>query len=132
MKKNKNIDYTHKVTLDGLVKRATEKAELAKTPINIYVPSLGGVIEFERPKPFEVDELIEQMSSGDISNREANAILIYNSCSMLQDSSLHDELGVKDPIKVVEKIFTTAEIGEIGDKLYSHDVVEGEIEVVKN
>ncbi len=132
MKKNMAIDKNAKVTLDSMVKRAARRAEIAKIPLTIYIPSLEGNVDFERPSDLEVKEAVRQINSGELESDEANAMIIYNACPLLRSDELQQQLEVKDPVKVVEKIFSPAEIAEISNKIVNHDEVEGEIEVIKN
>jgi hypothetical protein len=120
------------VTIDSIIKRATKRRDDKAKPLTLYVPSLEGEMEFEKPDTVEVIELRRAIESGDIDTTEMYVRTVYNASKQLQDKELQEQLGVKDPVEVVTKVFTLAEIVALAAKILNHDDVEGDIEVVKN
>ena len=120
-----------KCTLDNLVKRAAKRAELANEPMTIYVPSLDAEIDFIRLTEIEKKEFLTSYSSGNVDSIEINYQILYNCCPLMQDKALHELLEVTNPVDVVGKVFSMAEVGVIADMLL--EIKDGDgIKLVKN
>jgi hypothetical protein len=132
IERNMKMKKNEVVTIDSIIKRATKRRDDKAKPLTLYIPSVGGEMEFEKPDTVEVIELRRAIESGDIDTTEMYVRTVYNASKQLQDKELQEQLGVKDPVEVVTKVFTLAEIVELAAKILNHDDVEGDIEVVKN
>lgn len=123
-----------RITFDDLIKRKQQRdndmGKLLELPINSMD---GKTLVFHRLNSVDILNIIDTMSEKSASAAvRAYSVLIYDSCDMLHDISLHEALGIVDPRDVVGAIFTSNEILTIGDKLMDFNECAEEAEELEN
>ncbi len=126
------------VTFDQLVQRKTQKEEFQQQTTEIYSEELNASLVIHRPTESQLLEAMEYLSdTDDFSKRlEGFRRLVYRCCDALQDTKLHEALGIADPFDTVNMLFTTLGIAELGGQIAEFCGIfkktENDIEAVKN
>lgn len=115
MKKDKPVI---KLTAKDLI---AKKMELLKGKFKtIYIPSIDGDLEFEKP---DKETALMMLDAGLVHSADANALYeasrraIYECCPTLRCKELHAEYDVTDPYDIVDKFMDVNEICVIGGEL---------------
>lgn len=127
------MDKKTKLTLNELVKRKAQIQESRKTKKtqNLYIKSLDGVITIEEASRNVLVDTIE-MEKDDVL--KSQKYLLYN-CIVepnVKDKSLQEEFECIEPYDIVDKIFSTGEIGQICNALLSLSGYTSGVEVVED
>lgn len=104
-------EQLQKITFEQLVARSIQREHDKMKVAEIEVPSIGGTILLKKIPENKLLDIIDEGQKGDSlsENFAAERKLIYMCCPILQDTKLHQELGVVEPYDVVEKIFDLQE-----------------------
>lgn len=122
------------------VKKATLKDLLIKKNIReenkfkskeVYIESIDKTLVFNKLSEEKTLDLMSEVKDLENINLRENYELckqmIYFSCSMLQDTELHKELEITDPLDVVPTLFTMKEVffltAEIKDLIGIEDFI---------
>lgn len=127
-----------KITFEQLVQRSIQREQDKMKVKEIEISSIGGTLLL---KKISENKLLDIIDEGQKTNCLSENIaverkLIYLCCPMLQDTKLHQELGVTEPFDVVEKLFDLQETDFIAKEIMKlHDVenfAEQTTEEIKN
>lgn len=123
-----------KATFDDLIRRKEQKEHDQYKIKNIYVTSMDKELTFKKPSDDTVCDVLDTMEDMKCMSKviEGYKKLIYLCCDMLQDSKLHEALGVQDPFDTVNKLFNLADITEIGEQLLELIDFNKKVDKVKN
>ena len=108
-----------KATLKDLIAKQLQKENNKDKTYEIPVKSMGKSLIFKRPSDELKLDLIDEIGDGK-NIRNVIAVykkLIYLTCDLLQNTELHEELGVVDPFDTVDKIFDLDDLMNIGEQL---------------
>ncbi|MFV0517816.1 MAG: hypothetical protein ACK5MV_10525 [Aminipila sp.] len=109
-----------KATFKDLVARKRQKEESLLKFKEIEVKSMEKSLIFKKPS----DDMVLDVMDGIGTSADTRAVtkaykkLIYMSCDALQDTELHKELDVIDPLDTVDAIFDLSDILTIGEELF--------------
>ena len=108
------MDRTKKLTLEALIARKAQREADKAEYKTVFVPSLEGCLTL---KKLPAMRFAAMMGRYDSTNFEENltfeAELVYASCPMLQDRSLQEAYGVKDPLDIVLAVLDD-DLGALG------------------
>jgi len=127
-----------RVTFEQLVQRKSQKEEIQKQTTEIYSEELDASLVVHCPTDDQILEAMEYLSQlVDYPKRlEGFRRLVYRCCDVLQNTKLHEALGVVDPFDTVNALFTIPEIVELGGQIADFcglfRKTENDIEAVKN
>lgn len=115
-----SAELDKKLTLQDLIAKKILKDEQKDLNKDIYVESLEGTLNFQKPLEEDIISAIEKMDNGtDMQdNLEAMKSLIYKCCPMLRNAELQKSYEVKDPQDIVKELFTLTERSEIFEELF--------------
>ncbi len=104
-------EQLQKITFEQLVEKSMQR-ERDKMKVKVVeIPSMGGTLLLQKIAEKKVLEILDSVQSDqnlvNIIGEERK--LIYLCCPMLQDTKLHEALGVSDPLDVVAKLFDIKE-----------------------
>jgi len=123
-----------KATLQDFLAKKAKKEASKNATIDVFVTSMNRTIALKKPSD---DRLYEYANS--IGNTpdlkvvmEANKELIYDCCSELHNSELHEGLGVKDPYDVMKELFEISDIKEIMNQFNKFIGNRSIVEEIKN
>lgn len=122
------------MTLDDLVAMKLKKEESERKAIEIEVPSTKKVLQFQKPKDNLTLEVVDEIGTNGSTGNVVSAYkkLIYHSCPMLQDTKLHEQLGVVNPYDIILALFEISDILLIGDELFNFTGASDLYESTKN
>lgn len=123
-----------KATLKDLIARQAAKEKSKHETYEIFVKSMEKALVFKRPSDELRLDMIDEMGKNP-KMREVIALykkMIYLSCELLQNTELHEQLGVIDPLDTVDAIFDLDDITDIGEKLMDAMGVNEVEEDIKN
>lgn len=123
-----------KATFKDLIAKKIKKEENKYKIKEIYVTSMGSILTFKKPNEDLMLDTIDDIGDGKNTRNIYAAFkkLIYMCCDMLQDTELHKELEVIDPLDVVNLIFEFEDIMEIGEQLMDFINPSSKVEEIKN
>lgn len=114
----KNDNPVIKLTAKDLI---AKKMELLKGKFKtIYIPSIDGDLEFEKP---DKETALMMLEAGLVHSANANALYeasrqaVYKCCPTLRCKELQAEYEVVDPLDIVDKFMDVNQICEIGGEL---------------
>lgn len=115
-----------KITFEQLVQRSIQREQDKMKVAEIEVPSIGGTLLLKTIPENKLLDIIEEGQKGNSlsENIAAERKLIYYCCPMLQDTKLHQELGITEPFDVVEKLFDLQETDFIAKEAMKLNGVE--------
>ena len=115
-----------KITFEQLVQRSIQREHDKMKVAEIEIPSIGGTLLLKRIPENKLLDIIEEGQKGNSlsENIAAERKLIYYCCPMLQDTKLHQELGITEPFDVVEKLFDLQETDFIAKEAMKLNGVE--------
>ena len=121
-----------KATLKDLIARKMQKENDKVRFYEIPVKSLGKSLVFKKPSDDLRLDLMDEMGTSPTIREtiEMYKKLIYRTCELLQDTTLHEEIEVSDPYDTVDAIFSLDDITDIGEKLM--DAIDPPGEEIKN
>ncbi len=136
MKKNVETTKNVKVTIDNIINAALERQKKVKTPLTLYIPELGGAVDFKRMTNAEKSDIIDQLNRGAINYGTGNKIVVYNACELFKQREIYEALGLDfdkiDPVDIVDHIFSYQRIAEIGELIMNDGEGKSDIEEIKN
>lgn len=127
-----------RVTFDQLIARKSQREQDKLKIVEIYSESMDANLLCHKPSDDVVLEILGEAGEGTdvIAVNNAFKKLIYFCCDALQDTKLHTELQIVDPLDVVQTIFDLRDITELGSQLAKFvgvfDREEEEIDTIKN
>lgn len=133
-----NKEKMQKITFDQLIQKSIQRENDRMKVKEIEIPSIGGTLLFQKISENKLLDIIEEGQksnclAGDIATERK---LIYLCCPMLQNTKLHQELGVTEPYDVVEKLFDLHETEFIAKEVMElngvNSFAEKTIEEIKN
>lgn len=119
-------------TFDELVarkmQRDADREKIAEFEIG------GRSLKFKRLKESKLFEILDDASEAQGIKEQTRNIdrIIYESCPILQDTRLHEEMGVVDPYDIPAALFEFTERQELGEKLLELCGISGLDEKIKN
>lgn len=122
-----------KATLQDLLEKKLKKEESQNQFRDIYISSMDRCLTFKKPTDDAILDVVEAIGDGTNTRAmvESFTPLIYKCCPMLQDTSLHTELEIKDPFEIVSKLFDIPDIVEIGTELCDFIGVKSKADEIK-
>jgi len=123
-----------KATFKDLLNKKIQKEQNQFKAKDINVTSMDRALTFIKPKDDVLLDVIDEMGEGKSTGEMVQAFktLIYHCCPMLQDSELHTQLEVLDPLDTVQAIFDLSDIIEIGEQLMELVNINAKVEEIKN
>lgn len=108
-----------RATFDDLIARKLAKDSKRGEIRDIYVPSLGKTLAFERPADAVAIRFLDELTAdGDTASLyEAYKSMIYRCCPALQSVKLAAELGAVVPTDTVPMIMDIDDVLDVGAKL---------------
>lgn len=127
-------ESVRKATFKDLLAKKIQKEESEMRFKDIYVSSMDATLTFKKPSDDLICDMIDELKDEENTRKlvEVYKKLIYQCCPMLQDTELHKELEVVDPLDTVSKIFDLKDIMEIGEKLEDLIDIGTKVEEIKN
>ncbi|NDO45827.1 hypothetical protein [Clostridium sp. MD294] len=115
-----------KITFEQLIQRSIQREQDKMKVAEIEVPSIGGTLLLKTIPENKLLDIIEEGQKGNSlsENIAAERKLIYYCCPILQDTKLHQELGIAEPFDVVEKLFDLQETDFIAKEAMKLNGVE--------
>lgn len=107
-----------KSLMETLVARAEQKAKSRTEAKEFDVPSVGKLL-FVKPSQAKVFEFFDALTKVDSSESslKLGIEMIYECCPTLQDSELHEALGVVDPLDAVPRLMDVWAINKFAGTL---------------
>lgn len=133
-----NQEKLQKITFEQLIQRSIQREQDKMKVKEIEIPSIGGTLLLKKIPENKLIDIMDdvQNSNSLLENIEAERKLIYHCCPMLQDTKLHNELGVTVPYDVVEKLFNLQETDTIAKEAMElngfYDIAEKKADEIKN
>lgn len=123
-----------KATFKDLLNKKIQKEQDQFKAKDINVTSMDRALTFIKPKDDVLLDVIDEMGEGQSTGEMVRAFktLIYHCCPMLQDTELHKQLEVLDPLDTVQAIFDLSDIMEIGEQLMELVNINAKVEEIKN
>lgn len=123
-----------KATFKDLIARKRQKEEDLHKFKEIEVKSLGKSLIFKKPNDETILSVLDDIGADPDTRKITTAYknLIYKTCETLQDSELHKELDIVDPIDTVDVIFELSDILKIGEELFEFSGIGSLGEEIKN
>ena len=101
-----NKENHKKLALEDLMARAEQRAGDKKAYKQVYFPTLGGELVFEKiPLPRVLAMMDRVESDTMIENLDIQVDLIYQCCPMLRNHALQEAYNCKEPTDIVCAVF---------------------------
>lgn len=101
-----NKETHKKLALEDLMARAEQRAGDKKAYKQVYFPTLGGELVFEKiPLPRVLAMMDRVESDTMIENLDLQVDLIYQCCPMLRNHALQEAYNCKEPTDIVCAVF---------------------------
>lgn len=107
-------------TFDELLAKRAQREKDRLSVKEIRVPGTGRGLLFRKPGESKMLELFGMLNDARGSSEEmikAADAAIYHCCEQLQDTKLHTQLGIGDPLDVVPALFSVQERNLMGGEL---------------
>ena len=134
MEVNMSKKSAKKATFQDLIAKKLQKESEQFKVKDIYVTSMDATLTFKKPTDDQILDITDEIGDGTNTRKMIAEFkkLIYKTCDLLQDTKLHEELEIKDPLDIVSKLFDLSDIMEIGEQLTDFIGIKGKAEEVKN
>ena len=110
-----------KATLKDLILKKNIREENKFKTKEVYIESIDKTLVFNKLSEEKILDLMSDIKDIENINLRENYELckqmIYFSCSMLQDTELHKELEIVDPLDIVNALFEMKEVFEITEEI---------------
>ncbi|MEG3040898.1 MAG: hypothetical protein RR891_02765 [Clostridium sp.] len=123
-----------KATFKDLIAKKLKKENEKTVTKDIYVTSMDATLTFKKPSDDLVIDTMDIVGDGKDTRAAMRGYkkLIYMCCEMLQDTELHAELEVVDPLDTVDVLFGLSDIMEIGTEIMELIDMSASVEEIKN
>lgn len=129
-------ENVQKATLKDLLLKKKLKEENSFKTKEVYIESIDKTLVFNKINEGKLLDLLSDVKDIENINMRENYELckqvIYFSCPMLQNTELHKELEVVDPLDTVSNLFEMKEVFEITEEISELIGLGDFIENVKN
>ena len=132
MKKTNNDAV--KLTLQDLINKKLQKYVYELKYENIYASKIDGKLPFRVPNETEMFETMDGMAEDkSMANiKQVYIKLIFRQCDMLHEKELLAAYNIKRGFDIVEILFSTQDILDIGNKFISESDFSEKEEAIKN
>jgi len=133
MAKKTNVTAV-KLTLQDLINKKLQKSVYEIKYENVYASKLEGEMVFRVPNESEMFDAMDELAEGTKMShiKEVYTKMIYRQCEILHEKELLEAYSITRGFDIVEVLFSTKDIFEIGNKFMEKSEFNNKEEEIKN
>lgn len=131
--KTKTNAVAVKLTLTDLINKKLQKKSTEVKFKNIYVKKLDGELLFKIPTEDEVFDVLDEVQENKSTKhiKEVYTKLIFRQCDTLHEKELLESYGITRGFDIVDILFSTSDIMNVGNALVGEVDLDDENEEIK-